>query len=109
MGSELGGHVVTGHVDGVGEIVSLAPDGGSYRASIRVPDPLHRFIAKKSAVAVDGVSLTVVDIRDRTFDISIIPHTWDATTLRHLQCGSAVNVETDIFARYLARWMETEI
>jgi riboflavin synthase len=108
-GSELGGHVVTGHVDGVGEIVSLAPDGGSYRARIRVPDPLHRFIAKKSSVAVDGVSLTVVDVHERTFDIAIIPHTWDTTTLHYLQCGSVVNVETDILARYLARWMETQI
>jgi riboflavin synthase len=74
---------------------------------IRVPRPLHRFIAQKGSIAVEGVSLTVNDIEDDVFGINLIPHTWDVTTLGELKVGSPVNLEIDMLARYLARWRET--
>ena len=106
-GDELGGHIVSGHVDGVGEIVSIASEGGSHRVQIRAPRPLHRFIAPKGSIAVEGVSLTVNEVEDDVFGVNLIPHTWDATTLNQLQAGDPVNLEIDMLARYLARWQET--
>jgi riboflavin synthase len=107
VGDELGGHIVSGHVDGVGEVLSVESEGGSHRVRIRVPRPLHRFIAQKGSIAVEGVSLTVNDIEDDVFGINLIPHTWDVTTLGELKPGSKVNLEIDMLARYLARWRET--
>ncbi len=107
LGDELGGHIVTGHVDGVGEVVGVTPEGGSHRVQLRAPRPLHRFIASKGSVAVDGVSLTVNDVQDDVFDVNIIPHTWRHTTLGQLAPGGRVNLEIDILARYVARWRET--
>ena len=107
VGDELGGHIVSGHVDGVGEVVSVAAEGGSHRVRIRVPRPLHRYIAEKGSIAVEGVSLTVNDVEDDVFGVNLIPHTWDVTTLGRLQPGSRVNLEIDMLARYLARWRET--
>jgi riboflavin synthase len=107
VGDELGGHFVTGHVDGIGEVVSVIEQGGSHRLHIRAPRPLHRYIASKGSVAVDGVSLTVNEIEDDVFSVNIIPHTWEATTLGRLRAGSSVNLEIDLMARYLARWQET--
>jgi riboflavin synthase len=106
-GDELGGHIVSGHVDGVGEVVSIASEGGSHRVRIRAPRPLHRFIAPKGSIAVEGVSLTVNEVEDEVFGVNLIPHTWDATTLSQLQAGDSVNLEIDMLARYLARWQET--
>ena len=106
-GDELGGHYVSGHVDGVGEVVSVTPEGGSHRVRIRAPRPLHRYIAPKGSVAVDGVSLTVNDVAEDVFGVNIIPHTWEVTTLGGLQPGSRVNLEVDMLARYVARWQET--
>jgi riboflavin synthase len=107
VGEELGGHIVSGHVDGVGEVVSVEPEIGSHRIAIRAPAPLHRFIARKGSIAVDGVSLTVNQVEGQVFGVNIIPHTWEATTLGRLQPGSKVNLEIDMLARYLARWQET--
>ena len=107
VGDELGGHIVSGHVDGVGEVVSIESEGGSHRVKIRVPRPLHRFIAPKGSITVDGVSLTVNEVEDDVFGVNLIPHTWDVTTLGRLQPGSKVNLEIDMLARYLARWRET--
>jgi riboflavin synthase len=107
VGDELGGHIVSGHVDGVGEVVSVTPEAGSHRISIRAPAPLHRFIARKGSIAVDGVSLTVNEVEGETFGVNIIPHTWDVTTLGRLKPGAKVNLEIDMLARYLARWQET--
>jgi len=107
LGDELGGHIVSGHVDGLGEVVSITPDGGSHRIVIEAPAPLHRFIAPKGSITVDGVSLTVNGVQERRFDLNIIPHTWDATTLGGLKVGDKVNLEIDMLARYLARWQET--
>ena len=107
VGDELGGHIVSGHVDGVGEVVSIESEGGSHRVKIRVPRPLHRFIAPKGSITVDGVSLTVNEVEDDVFGVNLIPHTWDVTTLGRLVPGAKVNLEIDMLARYLARWRET--
>ena len=106
-GDELGGHIVSGHVDGLGKVVEITPEGGSHRIVIEAPEPLHRFIAAKGSITVDGVSLTVNSVEGRRFGLNIIPHTWEATTLGQLQVGDAVNLEIDMLARYLARWQET--
>ena len=108
LGDELGGHIVSGHVDGVGEVVSVAGDGGSHRVRIRVPRPLHRFIASKGSITVEGVSLTVNQVEDDVFGVNLIPHTWDVTTLGALKAGARVNLEIDMLARYLARFLETQ-
>jgi riboflavin synthase len=106
-GDELGGHIVSGHVDGVGEVLSIMPEIGSHRVTIHVPAPLHRYIARKGSIAVDGVSLTVNEVEGQVFGVNIIPHTWDVTTLGGLKVGDKVNLEIDMLARYLARWQET--
>jgi riboflavin synthase len=107
LGDEMGGHIVSGHVDGVGEVISIDPEGGSRRVRIRVPRPLHRVIAPKGSITVEGVSLTVNEVEDDVFGVNIIPHTWDVTTLGQLMPGARVNLEIDMLARYLARWQET--
>jgi len=107
VGDELGGHIVSGHVDGVGEVISVKSEGGSHRVQIRVPRPLHRLIAPKGSITVEGVSLTVNEVEDDVFGVNLIPHTWDVTTLGELKPGARVNLEIDMLARYLARWRET--
>lgn len=107
VGDELGGHIVSGHIDGLGVVVEITPEGGSHRLTIEAPEPLHRFIAAKGSITVDGVSLTVNRVNGRRFGLNIIPHTWDATTLGALKVGDPVNLEIDMLARYLARWQET--
>ena len=107
LGDEMGGHVVSGHVDGLGRVVSIEAVGGSHRVVVEAPAPLHRFIAAKGSITVDGVSLTVNAVDGRNFDLNIIPHTWEVTTLGRLKVGDPVNLEIDMLARYLARWQET--
>ena len=107
VGDELGGHIVAGHVDGVGEVLSATPEHGSVRWRFRVPPALARFIAPKGSVAVDGVSLTVNDVDGAEFGVNIIPHTAAATTFGLLRPGDAVNIEIDTLARYVARLQET--
>ena len=107
LGDELGGHMVLGHVDGVGEVTSIGDDGGSRRIVIRAPKPLHRFIAPKGSITVDGVSLTVNEVDGETFGVNVIPHTLQVTTLGELTPGAHVNLEIDVLARYAARWNET--
>ena len=102
-GDELGGHIVAGHVDGVGEVVARAPENGSTRFSIRVPSELARFMAPKGSVAVNGISLTVNEAGVDTFGVNIIPHTLENTDLTDLHAGSPVNIEIDTLARYVAR------
>ena len=104
LGSELGGHFVFGHVDGLGEIVSIQDEGQSHRVRIRPPAALARFFATKGSVAVDGVSLTVAEALDNgDFEVAVIPHTWQVTTLGQMQVGRKVNLEVDMLARYVAR------
>ena len=107
VGDELGGHIVAGHVDGVGTVLSATQDHGSTRWLFRVPPPLHRYIAPKGSVAVDGVSLTVNEVAGDTFGVNIIPHTAAVTTFGRLAPGDAVNIEIDTLARYVARLQET--
>jgi len=107
VGDELGGHIVSGHVDGIGEVLSVESEGGSHRVRVKVPRPLHRLIAPKGSITVEGVSLTVNEVEDDVFGINLIPHTWDVTTLGELKAGARVNLEIDMLARYLARWRET--
>jgi riboflavin synthase len=106
LGDELGGHLVSGHVDGIGEAVSSAPEHGSTRWRFRVPPALSRFIAVKGSVAVDGVSLTVNEVTDDIFGVNIIPHTAAVTGFGLLSPGDAVNIEIDMLARYVARLAE---
>jgi riboflavin synthase len=94
-------------VDGVGEVVSVRSEGGSHRVQVRVPRPLHRYIAPKGSITVEGVSLTVNEVEDDVFGVNLIPHTWEVTTLGDLKSGARVNLEIDMLARYLARWRET--
>jgi riboflavin synthase len=106
MGDELGGHLVSGHVDGVGDVVSVTEDGDSRRISFKAPDHLKRFIAEKGSITIDGVSLTVNDVRDTEFDVNVIPHTQQVTTLGALAVGNNVNLEIDMLSRYVARQLE---
>ena len=106
MGDELGGHLVSGHVDGLGEAISATPENGSTRWRFRVPRDLARFIATKGSVAVDGVSLTVNDVTDDSFGVNVIPHTASVTGFGTLQPGDRVNIEIDMLARYVARLAE---
>ncbi|MCP5369019.1 MAG: riboflavin synthase [Hyphomicrobiales bacterium] len=108
VGDELGGHIVSGHVDGVGRVVSVTPEGDSKRFVFEVPEGLKRFIAPKGSVAVDGVSLTVNEVDGARFGVNIIPHTQEVTTLGKLGPGDAVNLEIDMLARYVARLLERD-
>ncbi len=101
MGDALGGHLVSGHVDGVGEVLSR--DGGV--VSFAVPAELARFVARKGSICVDGVSLTVNEVDGRRFDVNLIPHTLESTTLSRLAPGTRVNLEVDLLARYVERLM----
>ncbi|MFM7377348.1 MAG: riboflavin synthase [Erythrobacter sp.] len=108
LGDELGGHIVTGHVDSVGEVVKVSQDGDSWHIAIRARAEMAPFIAEKGSITVNGVSLTVNDVRDRPdgmcdFLLNIIPHTAAVTTLGSLKEGDAVNLEIDVLARYLKR------
>jgi len=106
MGDELGGHIVSGHVDGLGEIISIMPEGGSMRFRFKAPDDIARFIAQKGSVTLDGTSFTVNEVEGNQFGVNIIPHTQAVTTWGHAQVGNAVNIEIDMLARYVARLAE---
>jgi riboflavin synthase len=106
LGDELGGHLVSGHVDGVGEVLSATPENASVRWRFRVPMALAPYIAVKGSIAVDGVSLTVNEVDGNEFGVNIIPHTAAVTSFGTLQPGDAVNIEIDTLARYVARLME---
>ena len=107
-GQALGGHYVTGHVDGVGEVVSRHEDARSVRMEFRVPAELARYVARKGSICIDGVSLTVNGARGDRFDVNLVPHTLEVTTLGLLQAGSRVNLEVDIIARYVERMMHPD-
>lgn len=107
IGDELGGHIVTGHVDGVAHISSREDLTDQVRFVLTAPEPLARFIAKKGSVALDGVSLTVNEVDGADFSVLIIPHTLQATTLDSWKPGTAIHLEVDLMARYAARLMQT--
>lgn len=106
LADRLGGHLVTGHVDGVGEVVRFEPVGESHELVIRAPAAIAGYIAKKGSITVNGVSLTVNRVERRDFWINLIPHTVAMTNLKHLQAGSRVNLEIDLIARYVERMLE---
>lgn len=106
VGDELGGHIVQGHVDGVGEVINRVDSKGWITFTVRAPASIAPFMAEKGSVAVDGVSLTVNQVEADAFDLMIIPHTAQVTTLGRLQRGARVNLEADVMARYAARLME---
>lgn len=105
LADRLGGHLVTGHVDGVGEVLRFDPVGESHELVVRSPVPLAGYIARKGSVTVNGVSLTVNRVEGTDFSINLIPHTIAVTNLRHLQAGSRVNLEIDLIARYVERML----
>jgi riboflavin synthase len=106
VGDELGGHIVSGHVDGVAEIIAIADEGDSTRVTLRAPTELARFIAPKGSVALNGTSLTVNEVNGAEFGINFIPHTKEVTTWGDMSVGDAVNLEIDTLARYVARLAE---
>jgi riboflavin synthase len=103
VGDELGGHIVTGHIDGTAELIDLTPEGESTRLNFEPPVALMRFIAPKGSIALDGVSLTVNEVETNRFSVNIIPHTLKVTTFGKLRQGARVNVEIDLLARYVQR------
>jgi riboflavin synthase len=110
LGDELGGHIVSGHVDGIGEITAIRAEGDSHRLTMRAPAGLGKFIARKGSICVDGISLTVNEVDDdaagTSFGVNIIPHTWSVTSLAGAAPGGKVNLEIDLMARYVARLNE---
>ncbi len=108
VGDELGGHIVSGHVDGVAEVVAVEDEGDSTRVTLRAPGALARFIAPKGSVALNGTSLTVNDVTGNDFGVNFIPHTKEVTTWGHVGVGDQVNLEIDTLARYVARLAEVD-
>jgi riboflavin synthase len=106
VGDELGGHIVSGHVDGLAEVIAVRPEGGSVRVRFRAPETLARFIAPKGSVALNGTSLTVNEVEGAEFGVNFIPHTQSVTTWDAVAVGDRVNLEVDTMARYVARLRE---
>ena len=106
IGGRMGGHIVSGHVDGVGLLADKAPIGGAEKVTFQVPGELARYIAKKGSICVSGVSLTVNNVTGDRFDVVLVPHTRDKTSLDALPVGARVNIEVDVIARYVARLLE---
>lgn len=109
LSDRLGGHLVSGHVDGVGEVVAFNDIGESWRLVVRAPHQLAKFIAVKGSITINGVSLTVNHVAGSEFEVNLIPHTLDATTLNELKTGVKVNLEIDLIARYVERMMQKEV
>jgi len=112
VGDELGGHIVSGHIDGVVEVIGVSPEGGSSKIELRAPDGVAQYLAPKGSITLDGVSLTVNDVRDAEggsahFSVNIIPHTTEHTTFGEIAAGRQLNVEIDVIARYLERMLAT--
>lgn len=108
LSDRLGGHLVSGHVDGVGEVVAFNDIGESWRLVVRAPHPLAKYIAVKGSITIDGVSLTVNHVAGSEFEVNLIPHTLEVTTLNELKTGARVNLEIDLIARYVERMMQAE-
>jgi len=106
LADRLGGHLVVGHVDGVGDVMAFEPVGTNRRLVVRVPQELARYVARKGSITVQGVSLTVNRVEGAEFEVNLIPHTLEVTTLRHLVPGARVNLEVDLIARYVERMLD---
>jgi riboflavin synthase len=109
LSDRLGGHLVTGHVDGVGTVVDFVPEGESWRLKVEAPSSLGRFVARKGSITIHGVSLTVNEVSGSTFGINLIPHTLAATNLKDLAPGARVNLEVDLVARYVERLLDAGV
>lgn len=103
LSQPLGGHLVSGHVDGIGQLLSVRDDARSYRLSVQAPTALAKYIARKGSITMDGISLTVNEVRGSVFEVNIVPHTWQHTNLCHMSEGGRMNLEVDVVARYLER------
>ena len=103
LADRLGGHLVSGHVDGVGKVIAVVPDARSQRWTFELPDALARYVAAKGSICIDGVSLTVNEVGHNRFGVNLIPHTIDVTTFRDKRAGDSVNIEVDLIARYVER------
>jgi riboflavin synthase len=101
----LGGHIVTGHVDGIGAIVEIQPTGGAWRFRFSYPEPLQTLLVEKGSIAVDGISLTIADLSEASFAVAVIPHTYHHTTLGQKDVGSRVNLEGDLIGKYVMRYL----
>jgi riboflavin synthase len=108
LADRLGGHLVSGHVDGVGKVITVAPDARSQRWTFELPDALARYVAVKGSICIDGVSLTVNEVERNRFGVNLIPHTIDVTTFRDKHAADAVNIEVDLIARYVERLSNAE-
>ena len=108
VGDELGGHIVSGHVDGIITLSEIKPDNDSYRLKFLIDDKFKGLIASKGSVCIDGISLTVNSVTDSNFDVNIISHTWNETTLGNCVVGDTANLEIDMLARYVSRLLETK-
>jgi riboflavin synthase len=106
--TRMGGHIVSGHVDGIGKVIAKKADARSVRFTVQVPDPLAKYIAEKGSICINGISLTVNEVNGATFGVNIVPHTLQETTLNDAVVGSAVNLEVDLLARYMERLMQGE-
>jgi riboflavin synthase len=106
LGDEMGGHIVSGHVDGLAVLESVTQDAGSYHLKISVPSQFEKFIASKGSIAIEGISLTVNEVNKNIFGVNIIPHTWAHTNLAQFKVGDSMNFEIDMLARYVARRLE---
>lgn len=106
MGDELGGHIVSGHIDGLAQCLSVTKEGDSHRLVFKTPNGMGKMVAPKGSVTLDGISLTVNEVEDNKFGVNIIPHTWENTTLGKVKEGDNVHFEADMLARYVARYMD---
>lgn len=107
--SRMGGHLVSGHVDGLARLISLEEDARSWRMVFEVPEKLKKYIAKKGSITINGISLTVNSVDDRKFDVNVIPHTFEVTTMSDLSVDDQVHIEVDLIARYLERMLEGQL
>lgn len=107
LNTRLGGHIVQGHVDGVGNILSIKKFGDSYKLIVSFPKDLENYIVKKGSISIDGISLTVADITNNSFEIAVIPHTFENTNLKHKKSSDIVNIETDIIGRYVEQMVKS--
>jgi riboflavin synthase len=105
IGERFGGHIVYGHIDGIGKCSTLTKNNDFYELKISIPTEIERYVVKKGSISIDGISLTIAEVKDKTIKIAIIPHTFENTNLKTLQVGSLVNIETDIFARYIEKFL----
>jgi len=109
LGSRLGGHLVQGHVDGLGELASALPKGNGFEMSFAYPAELERYLVRKGSIAVDGISMTIASLQKNSFTVAVIPHTIEMTNLKRLKVGDAVNLETDIIGKYLERFVQLRL